>query len=129
MAGLASLDGSFTGRWQPFSAEPFVVSAANPDGDGCWLVDPGARTLGPGARPGGGRARWRVSGTARAWRQVIDEGMNLGVAFRRGDMRYSDQDDAGPGSTVADTRVAMLADLLGLTAWTQEREAEDEPAA
>jgi hypothetical protein len=60
---------------------------------------------------------------------VIDEGTNLGVAFRRGDMRYSDQGDAGPGSSAADTRVAMLADLLGLTAWPQDKEVADEPAA
>jgi hypothetical protein len=130
IAGLARLDGSFDSRWTPYSAEPFQVSVATPDGGAaCWLVDPGTRAFGPGGGPDLGPARWRVSGTAQAWRQVIDEGANLGVAFRRGDMRYIDSGDAGPGSTAADTRVAMLTELLGLTAWAQDEEMADEPAA
>jgi hypothetical protein len=130
IAGLAGLDASFGSRWKPYSTEPFQVSVATPDGGAaCWLVDPGAATIGPGGGPDLGPARWRVSGTAQAWRQVIGEGANLGVAFRRGDMRYIDNGDAGPGSTAADTRVAMLTELLGLTAWAQDEEMADEPAA
>jgi len=66
---------------------------------------------------GGQAARWRVVGTADAWQKVISDEINLGVIFRRRDMRYSDTGGPGPGSAAADIRVAMMADLLGITTW------------
>jgi hypothetical protein len=95
-AGLGRVDETFAGRWEPYAAEPFTVIATTPaDGDGCWLVDPAARTVVPGD-PGLGVGRWRVSGIARV--EAGDRGgANLGVAFRRGGMRYSDAGDAGRG--------------------------------
>jgi sulfotransferase family protein len=118
MAGLGRLDAAFTDRWQPHAAERFLVSATTPrGGDVRWLVDLASRTIGPGDGPDAGVVRWRTAGTAEAWQHVIEGGANLGVVFRRGELRYSDQGDAGAGSTAADTRVAMLADLLGITTW------------
>jgi len=119
-AGLARLDDSFAGRWQPHSAERFLVVAAASQGaaaDARWMVDLSARTVDVGERASAGAAHWRAAGTADAWQQVIRDGVNLGVAFRRGDLRYSDKGDAGPGSPAADSRVAMMADLLGITTW------------
>jgi hypothetical protein len=117
-AGLGRLDASFTHRWQPHAAERFLISATTPaGGDASWLVDLASRSIGPGERVDSGAARWRTAGTAQAWQHVIEGGANLGVVFRRGELRYSDQGDAGAGSMVADTRVAMLADLLGITTW------------
>jgi hypothetical protein len=57
---------------------------------------------------------WSITGSARAWERVLTGEANLGVAFRRGDLRYADNGDAGPGSPTADRRVAMLAELLGV---------------
>ena len=57
-----------------------------------------------GSAAGVGRGCWRAES-------------NLGVAFRRGDLRYADKGDAGAGSIGADTRVAMLTDLLGVPRW------------
>jgi hypothetical protein len=48
---------------------------------------------------------------------VLSGGINLGVAFRRGELRYADKGDAGAGSPVADNRVAMMAELLGVISW------------
>ena len=52
---------------------------------------------------------------------MIADGANLGVVFRAGQMRYADQGDAGPGSAAADTRVAMMSELLGFTIWPDDR--------
>ena len=58
---------------------------------------------------------WSLTGSARAWDSLLTGESNLGVAFRRGDLRYADKGDAGAGSIGADTRVAMLTDLLGIS--------------
>jgi hypothetical protein len=83
----------------------------------------------PGNGHGAGVAPlWRAAGTAEAWERVFTEGVNLGVVFRSGQMRYSDDGDAGPGSVAADIRVAMMAELLGITDWPDE-ESEGEGTA
>jgi protein-tyrosine sulfotransferase len=58
---------------------------------------------------------WDIIASAETWQQVLTEKVNLSVALRRHMIRYCDQGDTGP--VTADTRVAMLADLLGLTSW------------
>ena len=37
--------------------------------------------------------------------------------FRRQGMRYQGRGDGPPGSVIAESRVAMLGDLLGITSW------------
>jgi hypothetical protein len=32
-------------------------------------------------------------------------------------MRYQDKGDGGPGSLIAESRVAMMGELLGITTW------------
>jgi hypothetical protein len=58
---------------------------------------------------------WDIIASADTWQQVLTGKLNLSVALRRHTIRYCDQGDTGP--VTADTRVAMLADLLGLTSW------------
>jgi hypothetical protein len=119
LAGLSRVDDEFARRWGTLSAESFQIVASTPQGgtaDGSWLIDLSARSVIPVAGGPCGAA-WRASGAAQAWQQVISDGTNLGVSFRRGLMRYSDDGSFGPGSAVADTRVAMMAELLGITAW------------
>jgi hypothetical protein len=53
-----------------------------------------------------------VVGSVDAWQAVLGGHTNLGVAMRRCELRYCDTGDAGP--VVADLRIDMLADLLGL---------------
>ena len=57
---------------------------------------------------------WSLTGSAQAWDRLLAGESNLGVAFRRGDLRYADKGDAGAGSIGADLRVAVLTDLLGI---------------
>ena len=64
---------------------------------------------------------WTVTGSAQAWQQVLSGGLNLGVAFRHGELRYADKGEAGAGSPVADNRVAMMAELLGVIRWQPAR--------
>jgi hypothetical protein len=58
---------------------------------------------------------WDIIASADTWQQVLTEKVNLSVALRRHMIRYCDQGDTGP--LTAETRVGMLADLLGLTSW------------
>jgi hypothetical protein len=58
---------------------------------------------------------WDIIASADTWQQVLTGKVNLSVALRRHMIRYCDQGDTGP--VTADIRVAMLADLLGLTSW------------
>jgi protein-tyrosine sulfotransferase len=58
---------------------------------------------------------WDIIASADTWQQVLAEKVNLSVALRRHMIRYCDQGDTGP--LTAETRIGMLADLLGLTSW------------
>jgi Sulfotransferase family len=122
-AGLARLGGEFTrshGSRATESVLLFATARSPADADAWWLLDLAAGTLSRGL---GDRTTntadtektcWSITGSAGTWQRVLAGEVNLGVAFRRGDLRYGDNDDAGPGSPTADRRVAMLAHLLGL---------------
>lgn len=122
-AGLCGTDEEFTRRWKPYSQESFQVEVTLPGGASVWWrADPAAgggdgSAAGAAGRQPSGSADWAITAPAQAWEQVIRHGVNLGVAFRRFGMRYTDSGDAGAGSVVADTRVAMLAELLGIARW------------
>jgi protein-tyrosine sulfotransferase len=98
---------------EPESALLFVTGHAG--ADAWWQLDfcAAVLTAGSGARPVD--SDWSVTGSALAWEQVLTGAANLGVAFRRGDLRYAGKDGHVPGSAAADTRVTMLAALLGIT--------------
>jgi hypothetical protein len=119
-SGLRGLGDSFDAGWKPYSEESFVLVALAPsdtDGDAWWLVDPAARKVLSGSGTCGEDARWTVIAPAATWEQVIRDGLNIGTAFRRQGMRYQDRGDGPPGSVIAESRVAMLGDLLGITSW------------
>jgi hypothetical protein len=86
--------------------------------DAWWRLDLAAGTViaGVGGQPQQD-ADWSVTGPAEAWERVLRRETNLGVAFRRGLLRYRDSDAVGPGSPAADIRIAMMADLLGISRW------------
>ena len=118
--GLRGLDEPFAEEWKPFSEESFVLVALAPssaDGDTWWLVDLASRKILSGSGTCDEAALWTVIAPAAAWEQVIRDGLNIGTAFRRHGMRYQDKGDGGPGSLVAESRVAMMGDLLGITSW------------
>jgi hypothetical protein len=133
-AGLARVDDMFAQRWEPCGAESFEVvatPAAGPGPNACWRVDLAARTVGmvngghlePGQDAGQGEepdGGWDIIGSADTWEQLIYGRLNMSVALRRHQLRYLDTGEAGP--VAADTRIGMLADLLGLTSWGQARQ-------
>ncbi|MBO0833986.1 MAG: sulfotransferase, partial [Actinobacteria bacterium] len=133
-AGLSRLGKGFSRRWKPCASELFEVVAtpAGPGPNARWRVNLAARSLSavncsPGTGDDGGQAdsAWDIIASADTWKQLIDGRVNMSVALRRHDLRYCDTGEAGP--VVADTRIAMLADLLGLTSWGQARQAMTAP--
>jgi len=140
--GVTRMSDTFTQRWEPCSSESFLV-VATPEGDrgrdARWRVDLTSRSIVPANgyhRPapasGSGEdedkdrdrdrdkdTNWDIIGPAEAWEQVLAGRMNLSVALRRNQLRYCEEEEVGP--TIAETRAAMLADLLGLASWGQAR--------
>jgi hypothetical protein len=135
-AGLARLGESFASRWDPCATESFEVIATPPAGTGPnarWRVDLAARTVTArgGSRPVPAEdaeadsddqetdSGWDIVGSAGTWEEVIAGRINMSVALRRHQLRYLEAGLAGP--VTADTRMGMLADLLGLATWGQAR--------
>jgi hypothetical protein len=121
LSGMARLDGQFASLWQPCSREAFLVTVTTPGGGSIaarWRVDLAAAAitsasgLGPGETGG---AQWDIIGSADVWKQVLDGGINLSVAFRTRQLRYCDTGDVA--AAVPGIRIAMLGDLLGITVW------------
>ena len=117
--GLSRLDSAFRRRWRAHARECFLLVAMTPQdprGDAWWLVNLAAGEVSAGTGAPAPDADWVVAAPADGWEQVIRSRVNLGVAFRRLGMRYSDNQD-GPGSPAADIRVAMMSELLGMNTW------------
>jgi hypothetical protein len=115
------------GRWESCASGKFqVVSRAVTGGsEAQWVVDITARTV----TPDDGRdedVAWSMLACPETWQAVQAGRVNLMTALRRADLRYCGADEDGPVST--QTRVAMLADLLGLSSW-ERGEARPEDAA
>jgi hypothetical protein len=123
-AGLARVGEQFGRAHGPRATESvllFVNGPAWPDADAWWRLDLAAGTVSAGLGEAGEDGDWSLTGSAQAWARLLAGQANLGVAFRRGDLRYADKGDAGAGSIGADTRVAALTDLLGLSPWVAAR--------
>jgi sulfotransferase family protein len=118
-AGLRSVGDEFRSDWKPYCDEPFLIvalAAASGD-DAWWLVDLTARRAVTGSGNCTEDVAWLVSAPAATWEQVIRDSLNLGTAFRRNGMRYRDRGDAGAGTIIAEHRVAMMSNLMGITTW------------
>jgi protein-tyrosine sulfotransferase len=114
-------------RWHPLVAVPFGVLAGGPAGQVGWRVDPAAGTVGP-LDGDGDDTEWDVLGPAEAWQAVLGGGRNLGVALRRSELRYRDTGQNGVVG-LAEARVDLLADLLGLASWPPAAGVDDLAAA
>ena len=116
--GMASSYPLAAGRLRSLAGETMVAVciAANPRQPGeHWLVDFGARTVRFANRDAQEHSDWDIIGSVGAWEDVIAGKENLSVALRSGQLRYCDRAEAGP--TTAQSRLRVLADLLGLTDW------------
>jgi Sulfotransferase family len=125
-AGLLSLGEEFTRSWKSCSAESVLLFATAPEPGGSaawWRLDLSAGTAAAGTGDRAVDTDWSVTGSTDAWQRVLRGDLNLSVAFRGGQLRYADKGDYGVGSAGAGTRVAMIAELLGITRW-QRADAE-----
>ncbi|MGH3171419.1 MAG: hypothetical protein ACRDN0_36860, partial [Trebonia sp.] len=118
-AGLLRLGEEFTRSWHACSAESVLLfaTALDPGATAWWRLDLGTGTVtaDTGDRPVD--TDWSVTGSAGAWQRVLNDELNLSVAFRGGELRYADKGDHGAGSAGANIRVAMIAELLGIISW------------
>jgi hypothetical protein len=123
--GLARLGDDFAKRWEPCATDAFMVIATAEAGPvHRWRVSLADATVTPVAldlpddeEPD---TDWDVVGATDAWEQILGGRLNLSVALRRNLVRYLDTGD-NPGPVVADARIGMLGELLGLAGWGQAR--------
>jgi hypothetical protein len=115
-AGIQGLRGQGPPARAPESVLLFVTGHPGAEGaDTWWHLDLGSAALTAGTGPCSVNSDWSITGSALAWEQVAGGTANLGVAFRRGELRYAATDGHAAGSVTADARVALLADLLRIT--------------
>jgi hypothetical protein len=117
-SGLAAAATHASTRWSPHMAESFVAVCI-PDRSGgqseYWLVDMKSGTVTMASRRAQDKSDWDVIGSAGTWDEVLSGELNLNLALRGCRLRYCDEADAG--SVAADTRISILADLLGIAGW------------
>jgi hypothetical protein len=122
-------------RWQSCAAERFLlVSRAAGGSEAAWMVDVMARSLTPDDggddTPDDGQdddVTWSVLASPQTWQAVQAGQANLQGALRQSHLRYCPAGQDGP--VLAQTRIAMLADLLGLSSWRPTAAALPEEAA
>jgi hypothetical protein len=131
-ASLTGLGDGFGRRWDPCAGERFEVIITPPGGTGrnaSYLVDLPAGTVMDAAMADGqaeSDVAWNVIAAADTWEQITSGQVNMSVALRRNLVRYLDTGDTRPG--IADTRIGLLSDLLGLASWGQARKPAPPPA-
>jgi hypothetical protein len=110
----------FASRWESCAADKFLVVSRTVVGgsEAQWLVDIVAGTVTTAdGKADDDDAAWSLLGSPETWQAVQGGQVNLHAALRRCELRYCSPGDDGPLAT--QTRVAMLADLLGLGSWPQ----------
>jgi Sulfotransferase family len=118
-AGIGALSGQGLSELrEPYGHETFVAvaltnSPQNPAE--YWLVDLGAATVTSAGREAQKDSDWDMIGSADTWEHVMDGKVNLSVALRSCQLRYCDNGETTP--LAADTRIGVLARLLGLVSW------------
>lgn len=116
--GLAAATAKTAARWGPHGAESFVaiaVQGRDATSTEYWLVDLKERTVVQASQESQEKSDWDIVGTADAWNRVVNRELNLNVALRSCQIRYCDETDAG--SLAAETRLDILASLLGVGVW------------
>jgi len=103
-------------RWESSAAGRFLVVSRTVTGgsQAQWVVDVPARTAIPDDGSDEGLA-WSVLGSPEAWQAIRDGDANMQAALRRSDMRYCPAGEDSP--LLAQDRIGMLTDLLGLSSW------------
>ena len=113
---LTSAGEQVASRWESCATGKFqVVSRVATGGsEAQWVVDITTRTVTPDDGRDEGVA-WSMLACPETWQALQAGRDNLMTALRRSDLRYCAAGEDSPVSV--QTRVAMLADLLGLSSW------------
>lgn len=123
--GLSTVDDSFASRWRSCSGDTFAC-VSRPRGSlgeaSRWLIDLPRRTM---TKTAEGNCQWYIVGEPGAWDAVLAGQTDLGSSMRHGQLRYCEGRPAASPVTsarsaevpVAEDRVDMIGDLLGLTPW------------
>ena len=120
-AGFFELDNGFADRWQSCSRDVFLVTATatGTHGHVRWRVDLTAHTVtmttsrNADATAG---AAWDLVGSVDTWKEILSGAINPSVALRTRRLRYCHTGEVADPAVVS-TRMGMLCDLLGVTAW------------
>jgi hypothetical protein len=105
-------------RWGEYGGERFVAVVITRDAARqaeYWLVDLAAATVTPVSRDAQEDSDWDVIAALEVWEKVLSRQVNLSVAIRSCELRYCD--NGKPAPRAADSRIAILGELLGLAAW------------
>jgi hypothetical protein len=105
-------------RWDGHGGETFVAVVITRDAAHqaeYWLVDLAAATVTPVTRHAQEGSDWDVIAALEVWEKVLRRQVNLSVAVRSCELRYCDNGEPTPRA--ADSRIAILGELLGLAAW------------
>jgi sulfotransferase family protein len=117
-AGLEQNRPQMASRWNGHGGETFVAVWIPSDPRQPaehWLIDLGKRTVALTSQSAQEDSVWDIIGSAEAWQQLIAGRLNMSVALRACQIRYCDSDEAS--SVASEARIAMLANLLGITSW------------
>jgi hypothetical protein len=105
-------------RWKARDGEAFVVVAITKEPARpaeYWLVDLSEATVTLVTKDAQKDSDWDVISTLPVWEQILEREINLNVALRTCTLRYCDNGESTP--LTADTRIAILGELLGLASW------------
>jgi hypothetical protein len=125
---IEEADERLADQWKSCAAEKFLIVSRTATGrETQWVVDAAVRTItlentaddsetdDPGMDEDD--VTWSILGSPQAWEAVLSGQLNLHTALRRNDLRYCPADAAS--QVISQTRITMLADLLGLGAWAR----------
>jgi hypothetical protein len=111
--GLVRADDAFSVRWASSATGIFMLAVRSPSGEheARWSVDVAEGILAPAA-DSDDDPEWSIVGSPRGWEAVLLGEVNLAAALRSCQLRYCDQGETD--MFVAQARISMVADLLGL---------------
>lgn len=135
---LQGADEWFAHQWESCATEKFLVVSRTVVGgrETQWLVDAASGKITVESRAADeneadddrdDEVTWSILGTPQTWDAILSGQVNLHDALRHNDLRYCPVGVDSP--VLSQTRMAMLTDLLGLSARARADDARQEAAA
>lgn len=118
-AGLEQIRPDAIARWGECATETAVAVWVPEDPElpaEHWLIDLAGRSVTFTTAAAQEDSAWDLIGSEAIWQQVMSGSVNLSVALRACSLRYCDNDETS-NPVASATRIAILSELLGITAW------------